>query len=658
MATRSSTTNGNRAHRLRWTLCLVAFCAVTGLPSASLAQAPGVKAEHPSGPVASTFDGAVTVRADRTWQTVTTQRTTIFAEALLDRVGRQNFYYIDQMQALEIVAAYTQKADGRKVPVDPATFVRRDATSGTEAMYRDLKQVTIIFPDLAVGDSVVYTVKTEHKSSAYAGQVYDTIQFPQNLSFADSTLRVTFPKSVPLRINSFGPGFDGQRSETRDAIQYAITIRAQTSGPDRIVALTTFTDVAAVGRTYWSEAGPKAVPTAEVKKLADEITRGIDDRGAQAAAISTWVKRNIRYVAVYLGTGRIVPNDTATILRNRYGDCKDHVTLMAALLAAKGIASEQVLVNAGNVYEINDMTAPRVFNHVMIYLPEFQLYDDPTAPRAAFGVLGIDTYDKPVVHASAEGVRVVRTPAMKPDDYIVVNSTKIRIAADGTMTGETAQMTKGASSIVARNIAGYIQSDGPEVAAQKALRNSGNPGKGRFEMPSPSDLKEPYALKGTFTLDARLSVQSGPQSIPQGMAVLKRPGEFLFGEEKERGGAFRCFAGRQIEVIELTFADGLPMPGGFNARKLETRVFTYTTSYKVENRTLTIRREFVSTVAGQVCKPEIAAEVAEPLKMIAANIANTKLVFGKPQAEAPATNKNAQRAENASAGARDTLRAN
>ena len=70
MATRSSKTNGNRAHRLRWTLCLVAFCAATGLPSASFAQASGVKAEQPSGPVASTFDGAVTVRADRTWQTV------------------------------------------------------------------------------------------------------------------------------------------------------------------------------------------------------------------------------------------------------------------------------------------------------------------------------------------------------------------------------------------------------------------------------------------------------------------------------------------------------------------------------------------------------------------------------------------------------------
>src|SRR5207237_6980278 len=52
-----------------------------------------------------------------------------------------------------------------------------------------------------------------------------------------------------------------------------------------------------------------------------------------------------------LGSGW-TPHEPSEIIKLRYGDCKDHATLMGALLAAKGIASEAVVVNAGNVYTL------------------------------------------------------------------------------------------------------------------------------------------------------------------------------------------------------------------------------------------------------------------------------------------------------------------
>jgi transglutaminase-like putative cysteine protease len=41
------------------------------------------------------------------------------------------------------------------------------------------------------------------------------------------------------------------------------------------------------------------------------------------------------------------------ILDKRYGDCKDHATLMEALLQTAGIASTPVLINAGNSYKLS-----------------------------------------------------------------------------------------------------------------------------------------------------------------------------------------------------------------------------------------------------------------------------------------------------------------
>ena len=228
-------------------------------------------------PTSIKLDTTITVRPDRTWQTVTTQRLSVLTESALDRAGRQSMSY---MESLDVVAAYTEKANGRRIAVDPATIVRRDGASGTEVLYRDLKQITLFFPDLAVGDSVVYTVKVEHHSAPYSGHVYENIVFPVNTPSADSTMRIVARRSVGLRVSSFGAGIQGKRSEDGDTIRFALTVAGQAAGGDRSINITTFEDVAAVGRNYWGEARAKMAVTPQVQKLADEITHGMSDRRA------------------------------------------------------------------------------------------------------------------------------------------------------------------------------------------------------------------------------------------------------------------------------------------------------------------------------------------------------------------------------------------
>src|ERR1043166_8205191 len=92
---------------------------------------------------------------------------------------------------------------------------------------------------------------------------------------------------------------------------------------------------------------------------------------------------------------------------------------MTALLTAKGIASELVLINGGNAHTLDLPATLAALNHVMIYLPEFGRYDDPTASFSSFGALS-ETYDKPAVHLSASGVRLGRTPAMRATDHTLV----------------------------------------------------------------------------------------------------------------------------------------------------------------------------------------------------------------------------------------------
>jgi transglutaminase-like putative cysteine protease len=605
------------------------------------------EAQSDARPFSIALDTRVLVRPNKGAQLLQTRRIAVRNGEAVQAFGQQSFSYIEGMQSLDIVEAYTEKPDKTRIQVDPATILNQDTASGLAAVYtHDQKAKTVIFPDVQPGDTLVVTTRYEVKSGMFPGKFTELLFYSRELPVDPSTARITAPNNIDLHLALYGEGFEHRIERTGSTTTYLITYRPQrwvaaeadeTSPLDRDprVVISTFKDYEELGRSVWAAASDKVKVTGDIQRLADEITKGITDRRAQAEAIDRWIKRNVRYVGLYLGNGRWVPHDAASVLKNKYGDCKDHATLMIALLAAKRIPAEYVLINLGNVYTLPDTVAPNYFNHAIVYVPEFDAYDDPTAGTAAFGVLARQAYDKPVLRASATGAKLAHTPAMRPEEHLSTNRTHITIAADGTISGETWQVTTGANATEAR--AAAIKSGGGEAAAAQLLQWAGNPGKGRLEIGSPMELKEPYVAGGKFVLDARMRMPlSGRMPIPIGMPVMTRPGQFLLGSRlPTRKAPFMCFAGHQVEEIDVTMEEGLPMPQMLKGRFMEDPNFTYQTSYQIEGRTLKVRREFISRVPGQVCPPEIEQGLAAPLKLIAENLTNTKLLFPNAVAKAP-----------------------
>jgi hypothetical protein len=119
----------------------------------SVQSAPTQAAPSVQAPYAIQYDGRVTVRPDRTATDVFTQRLKILTPSAIATVGQQQLTFVEGMQTLETVEAFTEKSDGTKVPVGSANIITRDAASGLQAIYmRDLKQRTVIFQDVQVGD--------------------------------------------------------------------------------------------------------------------------------------------------------------------------------------------------------------------------------------------------------------------------------------------------------------------------------------------------------------------------------------------------------------------------------------------------------------------------------------------------------------------------
>jgi len=580
----------------------------------------------------------LTIRPDRTVRKVMDLHITIQKEAAIRAVGQQQLSYIEGMETLTILEAYTQKADGRRIDVDPSQIITTDLGSGVNFSFlRDQKVRSTIFPDLSIGDTIVLKAAIDKSQDFFPSQFSEQFIFPRFAPYVDATVTVTIPKEVAVKVQVKGDDISQAIDEDDSVRRHVITYmsRGTLSDPpgalsiwdrESYVLVSSLSDHAELGRAYWSAAAPKAVVTPQIQAIADQVTSGLSDRRAQAEALDLWVKRNIRYVAVYLGTGRWQPHAADEVLKNRYGDCKDHAILLAALLAAKGIGSEQVLINLGNAYVLPEVAAKAPFNHAIIYIPELDLYDDPTASQAAFGVLHEQAYDKPVVHGGPAGGRLARTPVMRADDHTSTNRTTVNIAADGTVSGETVQIATGMFASGLRSIATRHQAD-PNAAAG-ILKSIGVTGVARVSAPSPSDFTEPYALKVAFSYDKKWTLPlAGQRDIPLGAPVQKRPGEFLLNTRIEnRQTTFQCYSGRQIEEISVTFAEGLLLPQKINGRTVSNRLVTYTSSYRQEGRTLIVRREFTAHVPGQVCAPEMEKEIAEAIKDVRASM-RTRLTF-------------------------------
>jgi hypothetical protein len=60
---------------------------------------------------------------------------------------------------------------------------------------------------------------------------------------------------------------------------------------DPAIFISTFKSYEEMGLAYGQAALPKAAVTPELAALADEITKDVADKNAQAAAIDAWVKK-------------------------------------------------------------------------------------------------------------------------------------------------------------------------------------------------------------------------------------------------------------------------------------------------------------------------------------------------------------------------------
>ena len=522
--------------------------------------------------------------------------------SLAHTIAQQTFSVIADLDDVQILEAYTQKADGARISVRPgAVMAEAVSTSARAPQFSAMASRTIVFPAVAAGDTVHYVLLRHNKATLFPGAFTLTLDGGNWASTEQADISVALPPGMVLRVESAGlEEAPQQPTETGGAIRR--WHRSQAPAGAISLDMSSFADHAALGRVYAARAWPQSQPGPEVKALADRLAQGAADQREVALRLYRHVANEIRYVATFLGDGRVVPRPAETVLAEGWGDCKDHAALLQALLGAEGIAANPALISLHDRYSLSEAPGLGTLDHVITYVPSLDLYLDSTAPYAPFGLLLASEYDKPVILADPVDARVARTPAMPASAMVLTTTTKARISEDDVVSGVTTTDASGPQSIALRSMAAWFEGRGSAYSASSQLKQAGTPGVGRFRFDPPERVDRDYRVESQFTLDEPL-LDGGASAfpIPGGLGVFGRPGSLLLNTALTEDGGHVCYPGRETEQIELELPPGAKLHALPRDVDVAAGGARYTAHYQVEDGALQVRREFALQTDHQLC---------------------------------------------------------
>src|SRR6185503_10592746 len=107
----------------------------------------------------------------------------------------------------------------------------------------------------------------------------------------------------------------------------------------------------------------------EITRKAKALTENAVTDYDRIVAIGKFVQ-SIQYVSIQTGLGRgggYRPHTSADVFSKAYGDCKDKVNLMRAMLKAVGITAYPIAIYSGDPgYVRQEWPSPQQFNHAVI----------------------------------------------------------------------------------------------------------------------------------------------------------------------------------------------------------------------------------------------------------------------------------------------------
>jgi transglutaminase-like putative cysteine protease len=243
-----------------------------------------------------------------------------------------------------------------------------------------------------------------------------------------------------------------------------------------------------VGTWYHGLTQGRRDVTPQIREKARQLSAAPADPLGKIRALAAFVQNDIRYVAIELGVGGVQPHPAQEVLTHGYGDCKDKVTLLSAMLGEIGVESYYVLINTERGSVTADSPPNLGFNHaiVAIRLPAGTdvsqlpaaishkslgplLYFDPTHPLIPLGHLPGELQANYGVLVNPAGGELLPLPQTEVGLNGVQRAAKLTLDEQGTLRGDVRETWSGDAAARQRFALRAAQQDVDQIKPVEAM---------------------------------------------------------------------------------------------------------------------------------------------------------------------------------------------
>ncbi|MEA2239235.1 MAG: hypothetical protein QOC81_3959 [Thermoanaerobaculia bacterium] len=348
----------------------------------------------------------------------------------------------------------------------------RDAieTAAFGDVYDDLRMKILRIPGAQAGSIVAY----EYEESGHPSAMEATWRFQSDVPVIEAKLAVTLPEGwlyesawfprepaaaslvtgrATWTLHDVPAIEDEPRRPSLSAIAGRLSLRFGLN------ARRTWSGVA---QWYSGLAAQRCTSSPQLEAKVRELVARDAPVLDRVRALGRFVQQQVRYVAVEIGIGGYQPHLATDVFKNRYGDCKDKVTLLRSMLRAAGVESYYVLVNATPGVVDPEFPSASPFNHAIIALrlpPDASLSDvhsslrharlgtlvffDPTSDVTPVGLLPQYLQQSRGLLVTADGGDLIELPAASPATNQLRRRAMLRLDEKGTLSGEVEEIRSG-----------------------------------------------------------------------------------------------------------------------------------------------------------------------------------------------------------------------
>ena len=384
--------------------------------------------------------------------------------------------YNTTSQTVTDVQARTIRPDGVVLPVSTAD-IHEISPFSDFTLYDDAKNIAFSLPGVEVGTLIDYRYTVLTRAPLQRGRFADAWWLGSADPSRVNRYTLIVPVGMSVRFRTHNAGgvrftqsltaggtqrlYRWEKWNSAALIQEPGMLPQETSAP--WLEVWTWPSWDSVAGWYRDLAAPRMAATPEIASLVRRLTAGKTTQREKAEALFYWVEKKTRYVAIEMGLSAYQPHSAGDVCRNRYGDCKDMATLLAAMFHAAGIAAAwPALLDTENKQTVHDhLATPTLFDHAILRadLDGKPYWFDATAEFCSFGDIpsadrGLEAF---VVRGGAGTFETI--PQGGPEANRTVYSKSVTLRPDGSADCRTVVRGDGDSALAARTEMSALRQD-------------------------------------------------------------------------------------------------------------------------------------------------------------------------------------------------------